>query len=129
MRLHPFFISPIICRITPLPLLSPALLTRVITEHSLLHYCLSMNEDNLRKLMMLIIVCGLSLIGYGIYLIVSTDIVTADGTNGILKVAGLIAGGLFISVPAKIYLTLQLMRYNDEKLARERKEIENSHTV
>lgn len=87
-----------------------------------------MTEEKLRKIMMLIIVIGLSLIGYGIYLIIATDIVTADGTDGILKVAGLIAGGLFISVPAKIYLTLQLMKYNDEKLARERKHADSSHT-
>jgi len=87
-----------------------------------------MTEKKLRQLMMLVIVVGLSLIGYGVYLIVFTDIVTADGTTGILKVAGLIAGGLFISVPAKIYLTLQLMKYNDEKLARERNNADSSHT-
>ena len=62
------------------------------------------------------ILTGLTLIAIGIYLIVFTDTVTTQGTNGILKIAGLIAGGLFISVPAKIYLTLQLMKYNDEKL-------------
>jgi len=42
--------------------------------------------------------------------------VTTQGADGILKIAGLIAGGLFISVPAKIYLTLQVMKYNYAKL-------------
>ena len=66
--------------------------------------------------MIILIVIGLSLIATGISLIIFTDIVTTKGTDGILTIAGLIAGGLFISVPAKIYLTLQLMKYNDEKL-------------
>jgi len=75
-----------------------------------------MNEQAIRRLMMIFIVIGLSLIATGIYFIVFTDTVTKDGSDGILKIAGFIAGGLFISVPAKIYLTLQLMKYNDEKL-------------
>ena len=75
-----------------------------------------MNEKQVRHLMVGFILTGLTLIAIGIYLIVFTDTVTTQGTNGILKIAGLIAGGLFISVPAKIYLTLQLMKYNDEKL-------------
>jgi len=75
-----------------------------------------MNEQAIRRLMMIFIVIGLTLIATGIYFILFTDTVTKDGSGGILKIAGFIAGGLFISVPAKIYLTLQLMKYNDEKL-------------
>jgi len=75
-----------------------------------------MNEKQIRLLMMGLIVAGLTLISIGIYLIIFTETVTTNGADGILKIAGLIAGGLFISVPAKIYLTLQLMKYNDEKL-------------
>jgi len=75
-----------------------------------------MSEQAIRKLMMIFIAIGLTLIAIGIYFIVFTDTVTKGGSDGILKIAGFIAGGLFISVPAKIYLTLQLMKYNDEKL-------------
>lgn len=75
-----------------------------------------MNEKKLRIIMLSLIAIGLTLVAIGISLIVFTDIVTKDGTSGILLIAGLIAGGLFLSVPAKIYLTLQMMKYNDEKL-------------
>jgi len=75
-----------------------------------------MSEQAIRKLMMTFIAIGLCLIATGIYFIMFTNTVTTQGADGILKIAGFIAGGLFISVPAKIYLTLQLMKYNDEKL-------------
>ena len=75
-----------------------------------------MTEKKLRWIMMLVIAIGISLIVIGISLIVFTDIVTTKGTDGILTIAGLIAAGLFISVPAKIFLTLQLMKYNDDQL-------------
>ncbi len=75
-----------------------------------------MNEQKIRLLMMAFIFIGVVLILTGIYFIVFTDIAIKDGTTGIFKIAGLIAGGLFLSVPAKIYLTLQLMKYNDEKV-------------
>ncbi len=52
----------------------------------------------------------------GLYLAIFTNISTTNGTDGIFTIAGFIAGGLFISVPAKIYLTLQLMKLNDEML-------------
>ena len=85
-----------------------------------------MTEKKLRFVMMLIIAVGLTLIAIGISLIVFTNIVTNKGTDGILIVAGLIAGGLFVSVPAKIYLTLQLMKYNDDQL-REKNRISNEN--
>ena len=75
-----------------------------------------MNDKKIRYIMMGAILIGLTLIAIGVSLIIFTDTVTKDGTDGILKIAGFIAGGLFISVPAKIYLTLQLMKYNDDKL-------------
>lgn len=75
-----------------------------------------MKEQKIRRLMIGLILIGLILIAIGISLIIFTDIVTTKGTNGIFIITGLIATGLFISVPAKIYLTLQLMKYNDEQL-------------
>ncbi len=77
-------------------------------------YYEGMKDQDVRRLMFLIIVVGLSLVLYGVYLIAFTDTTTAKGSRGILTIAGLIAGGLFMSVPAKIYLTLQLMKANDE---------------
>jgi len=75
-----------------------------------------MNEQKIRLLMITFILIGVTLILTGIYLIAFTDTAITEGTTGIFKIAGLIAGGLFLSVPAKIYLTLQLMKYNDEKV-------------
>jgi len=62
------------------------------------------------------ILLGITLVLVGLYLAIFTDISTTKGTDGIFTIAGFIAGGLFISVPAKIYLTLQLMKLNDEHL-------------
>jgi len=75
-----------------------------------------MKEQKIRSLMFLIILVGLCFVLFGIYLIVFTNTATTQGSSGIFKISGLIAGGLFISVPAKIYLTLQLMKANDEKV-------------
>lgn len=94
-------------------------LTIIIHAIGLLHYGVSMTEKNIRRLMLVLIFVGLALIAYGFYLIIFTGIVTSAGAAGIFKIAGFIAGGLFIIVPAKIYLTLQLMKYNDEKLQAE----------
>ncbi len=84
-----------------------------------------MNETSLSRLMYTLIIVGLGVAAIGVGLVIFTDIVTGYGVQGIALVAGLIAGGLFLSVPAKIYLTLQLMKRNDEKVKamRERGEI------
>ncbi len=63
-----------------------------------------------------LIILGVILVLIGLYLAIFTNISTSKGTDGIFTIAGFIAGGLFISVPAKIYLTLQLMKLNDEML-------------
>lgn len=84
-----------------------------------------MNEATITRIMYALIIVGLSVSAFGVGLVIFTDIVTAQGVRGIAIVAGLIAGGLFLSIPAKIYLTLQLMKHNDEKVRqrRERGEI------
>lgn len=84
-----------------------------------------MKERKIRYIMTGLIVVGLILISIGIYLIIFTDTAISKGTNGIFTIAGLIAGGLFISVPAKIYLTLQLMKYNDEMLKAQNQELDH----
>ena len=64
--------------------------------------------------MISMILTGFVLILIGMYLVSFTDITTENGVNGILTVAGLITGGLLISVPAKIYLTFLTMGVNDK---------------
>ncbi|MBO0613205.1 MAG: hypothetical protein RL122_1625 [Pseudomonadota bacterium] len=84
-----------------------------------------MKEQQLTRFMYALIVVGLGIAASGVGLVIFTDIVTGHGVQGIALVAGLIAGGLFLSIPAKIYLTLQLMKRNDQKVKaqRERGEI------
>ena len=84
-----------------------------------------MKEQQVTRLMYGLIIVGLSISAVGVGLVIFTDIVTHQGVQGIAIVAGLIAGGLFLSIPAKIYLTLQLMKRNDArvKAMRERGEI------
>lgn len=84
-----------------------------------------MKEQQLTHLMYTLIIVGLSISAVGVGLVIFTDIATAHGVKGVATVAGLIAGGLFLSIPAKIYLTLQLMKRNDEKMKarRERGEL------
>lgn len=75
-----------------------------------------MNEKTVTRIMYALIIVGLGISAVGVGLVIFTDIVTGHGVSGIATVAGLIAGGLFLSIPAKIYLTLQLMKRNDEKV-------------
>lgn len=79
-----------------------------------------MAGKTLIRIMYSLIGIGLIMIIVGISLILFTDIHIKQGVQGIMLIAGLIAGGLFLSLPAKLYLTLQLMRMNDEHL-RERR--------
>ncbi len=79
----------------------------------------------LRRLMTGLIVVGVLLAATGLGLAIFTKIATHRGVEGVLIITGLIVGGLFLSVPAKLYLTLQLMRHADEQAAAMR-ERENS---
>lgn len=84
-----------------------------------------MNEKTVTRVMYALIIVGLGISGIGVGLVIFTDMVTGRGVSGIATVAGLIAGGLFLSIPAKIYLTLQLMKRNDEKVKAMRKQGEH----
>lgn len=74
-----------------------------------------MNEKLLARIMYGLMLVGLSLALTGVGLVIFSDLVTGHGVQGIALIAGLIAGGLFLSIPAKLYLTYQLMRHNDER--------------
>lgn len=63
-----------------------------------------------------LIIAGIIMVLVGLYLAIFTNISTTKGTDGIFTIAGFIAGGLFISILAKIYLALQLMKLNDENV-------------
>ncbi|PID48658.1 MAG: hypothetical protein CR991_10665 [Proteobacteria bacterium] len=85
-----------------------------------------MTEKQLARIMYALIIVGLGMAAVGVLLVIFTDIVTGYGVKGIGIIAALIAGGLFLSVPAKIYLTLQLMKHNDEQLRRKREQEEQN---
>lgn len=74
-----------------------------------------MSEKVLARLMYGLMLVGVGLALTGVGLVIFTDLVTKHGVQGIALIAGLIAGGLFLSIPAKLYLTYQLMRHNDER--------------
>ncbi len=80
-----------------------------------------MTEKQLSKIMTFLIVVGLAIAGFGLSLAVFTDRVSKGSPSDIMLIALLIAGGLLISVPAKIYLTFQLMKMNDEKMQKEKR--------
>ena len=75
-----------------------------------------MSENTAKNIMIGMIILGVILVLVGLYLAIFTNTSTSKGTDGIVTIAGFIAGGLFVSVPAKIYLALQSMRLNDEHL-------------
>lgn len=74
-----------------------------------------MNESTLRTIMYLLMSVGAALVLIGIGMIMFTNIYLDKGADGVLLIAGLIASGLFLLLPSKIFLTLQLMKKNDEK--------------
>jgi len=75
-----------------------------------------MAENKINLLMYIFIGIGLILVFIGLGLIFFTDIYIKNGSQGVFLIAGIIGAGLFLLLPAKIYLTLQLMKKNDEKL-------------
>lgn len=77
-----------------------------------------MTAQRFRYLMYTLLTVGILLALAGLGLAIFTDIATSMGIAGVIVIVGLIAGGLLLSVPAKLYLTYQLMRMNDEKLMR-----------
>ncbi|PID34234.1 MAG: hypothetical protein CR976_01370 [Thiotrichales bacterium] len=85
-----------------------------------------MTEKKVTNIMHTLMFIGVAISLVGVGLILFTNIATS-GASGVAVIAGLIAGGLFLSVPAKLYLTFQLMKKNDEKLrARRQREQELS---
>lgn len=80
------------------------------------HWSYIVSAQKFRFLMYALLIIGVVMALAGLGLAVFTDIATSKGITGVIIIVGLIAGGLLLSVPAKLYLTYQLMRMNDEKL-------------
>ncbi len=68
------------------------------------------NKFNL--IVYLVMGIGVLLIIIGLGLIIFTDIYIKNGVDGVFLIAGIIGAGLFLLLPAKIILTLQLMKKN-----------------
>ena len=62
------------------------------------------------RLMLLLLIAGLVLSGAGLYLLAFTDITATQGLAGIGLVVTLITLGVFLIVPAKIYIILRFTR-------------------
>jgi hypothetical protein len=75
-----------------------------------------MTENQISKLMYGIIILGLSITASGLFLVLFTEKVSSGNVDDIMQIALLIALGLLISIPAKIYLTFQLMKLKSKKL-------------
>ncbi|CAA6811273.1 MAG: Unknown protein [uncultured Thiotrichaceae bacterium] len=83
-----------------------------------------MTESQLSKTMYALTFIGLGIAGVGLGLAVFTDRVSKGDVADIMLISLLIAGGLLISIPAKLYLTYQLMRSNDKRASEKREKLQ-----
>ena len=79
-----------------------------------------MKEEKLNRIVYGLMIIGLIMVVTGVGLATFTNV--ASG-GGFMLLALLIAVGLLLLAPSKMYLTFQMMRRNDEKL---REKIQNS---
>lgn len=68
----------------------------------------------MKNMILGLIFLGVVMVLAGLYYALFTNVATTKGVDGIFLIAGLIAGGLFVSIPAKIYLTLQAIKLKGE---------------
>ncbi len=74
-----------------------------------------MNENTTKTIIYLLMVLGALLVMAGVGLALLTDIYLDNGVDGVWLIAGLIATGLFLLLPTKLLLTVQLMQKNDAR--------------
>ena len=67
------------------------------------------------RLMSCMLLCGLVLTAVGVYLLLYTPIPDQHGTFGLTMIALMIAIGLFLLIPAKLYLLLKLTGRRNKK--------------
>lgn len=77
-----------------------------------------MTEEKLNRIVYNVMIIGLIMVVTGVGLATFTNV--ASG-GGFMLLALLIAIGLLLLAPSKMYLTFQMMRKNDEKLKKENK--------
>ncbi len=77
-----------------------------------------MTEEKLNRIVYSVMIIGLIMVVTGVGLATFTNV--ASG-GGFMLLALLIAIGLLLLAPSKMYLTFQMMRKNDEKLKKENK--------
>jgi uncharacterized membrane protein len=77
--------------------------------------CNEMKEKYLIRIMYSLVFIGFLIAAIGLSLAIFTDKVSAGNVDDIMQISLLIAIGLLISIPAKIYLTFQLMKANSKK--------------
>ena len=73
-----------------------------------------MTEENLIKVLKISIFIGSCLIGLGVYLHLFSDKMEELGVTGIIISAACIAIGFIFSLPTKIYLTILLMKREED---------------
>ena len=76
---------------------------------------MSKPSHRIHRLMNLLIIIGLLIAGTGLGLATFTPLATHQGVTGVIIITALIVGGLVISVPAKLYLTLLLMQHSERE--------------
>ncbi|TEW56205.1 hypothetical protein E2R68_03690 [Psychromonas sp. RZ22] len=74
-----------------------------------------MDQDRLIKVLKISIIIGLFLLALGIYLHLFSEKMQELGVTGIMISASCIAVGFIFSLPTKIYLTILLMRRENEE--------------
>ncbi|MCK5726911.1 MAG: hypothetical protein KAH22_08825 [Thiotrichaceae bacterium] len=77
-----------------------------------------MKEKNISRLIYSIMITGLIMLASGIALATFTNLVSE---GHIMLLALMIAIGLLLAAPSKLYLTFQMMHKNDEKLREQNK--------
>ena len=77
-----------------------------------------MTEEKLNRIVYSVMIIGLIMVVIGVGLASFTKV--ASG-GGFMLLALLIAIGLLLLAPSKMYLTFQMMRKNDEKLKKKNK--------
>lgn len=70
----------------------------------------TVNAPGIMRLFLSMLLVGLLLAAYGIYLLYFTSIIEQQGIHGIALVTGLIVLGLLLLIPAKIYIILRFTR-------------------
>lgn len=73
-----------------------------------------MTDRRLIRLLKIIMFIGFAIFMFGHYLWAFADLPAKLGIKGIIIVAGCCALGLILSLPTKIYLTMLLMKWEDE---------------